>query len=89
VPDIHKDLKHTKDHEWAPTMSGGKARVGITDHAQRGLGDLVHVEQPDIGAEFEAYEPFASTESVNAVTEPHIPAAGQVTARNDRLNDEP
>ncbi|KUN40918.1 hypothetical protein AQJ27_40020 [Streptomyces olivochromogenes] len=70
-------------------MTGGKARVGITDHAQKQLGDLVYVEQPNIGDRFDAYEPFGSAESVKAVTELFMPAAGQVTARNDRLNDEP
>ncbi|QIY75558.1 glycine cleavage system protein GcvH [Streptomyces sp. RLB1-33] len=89
MTNIPEELKYTKDHEWVLTMSGGKARVGITDHAQRELGDLVYVEQPTIGANFEAYEPFGSAESVKAVTELYMPAAGQVTARNDRLNDEP
>ncbi|MFJ1602159.1 glycine cleavage system protein GcvH [Streptomyces sp. NPDC088253] len=89
MTNIPKDLKYTKDHEWVLTMSGGKARVGITDHAQKQLGDLVYVEQPNVGAQFEAYEPFGTAESVKAVTELYMPAAGQVTARNDRLNDEP
>jgi glycine cleavage system H protein len=89
VTNIPKDLKYTKDHEWVLTMSGGKARVGITDHAQKQLGDLVYVEHPNIGTQFEADEPFGSAESVKAVTELYMPTAGQVTARNDRLNDEP
>ncbi|MGW1781176.1 glycine cleavage system protein GcvH [Streptomyces sp. NPDC002143] len=89
MANIPQDLKYTKDHEWVRTMSGGKARVGITDHAQKQLGDLVYVEQPNVGDQFNSSEPFGSVESVKAVTEVYMPVDGQVTARNDRLSDEP
>lgn len=89
MTDIPEDLKYTKDHEWVRAMSGGKVRVGITDLAQKQLGDLVYVEHPNIGDRFDAGDPFGSLESVKAATEVYMPVAGEVTARNDRLSDEP
>jgi glycine cleavage system H protein len=89
MANIPEDLKYTKDHEWVRIMSGGKAHVGITDHAQRQLGDIVYVEQPKAGDQFEAGEAFGSLESVKAVSEVYVPTACQVTARNEQLNDSP
>ncbi|USQ85620.1 glycine cleavage system protein GcvH [Streptomyces phaeoluteigriseus] len=86
---IPESLKYTSEHEWVETMSGGRVRVGITDFAQRQLGDIVFVEQPKVGDRFEAGEPFGSVESVKSVTEVYTPVTGQVTARNDRLGDQP
>jgi glycine cleavage system H protein len=89
MTNIPEHFEYTRDHEWVLTMSGGKARVGITDHAQRGLGHLVFAELPNAGDRFDAGDPFGSLESVKAVTEVYMPAAGQVTARNDQLYSDP
>ncbi|MFJ5551210.1 glycine cleavage system protein GcvH [Streptomyces sp. NPDC093225] len=86
---IPESLKYTNEHEWVDTKSSGKVRVGITDFAQKQLGDIVFVEQPKVGERFEAGEPVGSVESVKSVTEIYSPVTGQVTARNDRLSDEP
>lgn len=83
-----EDLSYTKDHEWVRTK-GNEATVGITDHAQHQLGDVVYVELPKVGDKFEASEPFGSVESVKAVSEVYMPLAGSVTEVNESLNDSP
>ncbi|MFF4401882.1 glycine cleavage system protein GcvH [Streptomyces sp. NPDC001480] len=83
-----EDLKYSKDHEWVRAL-GGKVRVGITEHAQKQLGDVVFVELPQVGARLEASEPFGTVESVKAVSEVYMPVAGTVAAVNDELNGEP
>jgi glycine cleavage system H protein len=83
-----EDLSYTKDHEWV-RISGGQATVGITDHAQRQLGDVVYVELPKAGDKFESSEPFGSVESVKAVSEIYMPVSGTVVEVNSSLNDEP
>ncbi len=83
-----EDLSYTKDHEWVRT-TGDRARVGITDHAQRQLGDVVYVELPQLGNRFDATEPFGSVESVKAVSEVYMPVSGTVTAVNETLNESP
>ncbi|HKS42068.1 MAG TPA: glycine cleavage system protein GcvH, partial [Blastocatellia bacterium] len=83
-----EDLNYTKDHEWI-RVQGDVATVGITDHAQRQLGDVVYVELPKAGDKFEASEPFGSVESVKAVSEIYMPLSGSVVEVNDSLNDEP
>ncbi|MET9376072.1 glycine cleavage system protein GcvH [Streptomyces sp. NPDC002992] len=82
------DLKYTKEHEWV-RVSGDTARVGLTDFAQKQLGDIVFAELPKKGDTFEWREPFGSVESVKAVSEVSVPVSGQVTAVNDGLRDEP
>ncbi|HKP85661.1 MAG TPA: glycine cleavage system protein GcvH [Blastocatellia bacterium] len=82
------DLSYTKDHEWV-RVKGDEATVGITDHAQNQLGDVVYVELPKVGDKFEASEPFGSVESVKAVSEIYMPLTGTVSAVNDSLNDSP
>ena len=82
------DLQYTKDHEWV-RISGGNATVGITDHAQKQLGDVVFVELPKVGDTFEASEPFGSIESVKAVSEAYMPVSGTISAINESLNDDP
>ncbi|MGH8933878.1 MAG: glycine cleavage system protein GcvH [Egibacteraceae bacterium] len=81
-------LSYTKDHEWVRT-EGDRVRVGITDHAQRQLGDVVYVELPRTGDRFEATEPFGSVESVKAVSEVYMPVTGTIAEVNESLNDEP
>jgi glycine cleavage system H protein len=83
-----EDLSYTKDHEWVRTKGDG-ATVGITDHAQNQLGDVVYVELPKVGDKFEASEPFGSVESVKAVSEIYMPVGGTVTEVNESLNDSP
>jgi glycine cleavage system H protein len=83
-----EDLSYTKDHEWV-RLSGDSATVGITDHAQQQLGDVVYVELPKVGDKFEAAEPFGSVESVKAVSEIYMPLSADVLAVNETLNDKP
>lgn len=83
-----EDLSYTKDHEWV-RVRGDQATVGITDHAQHQLGDVVYVELPKVGDKFEASEAFGSVESVKAVSEIYMPLAGSVTEVNEALNDAP
>jgi glycine cleavage system H protein len=83
-----EDLSYTKDHEWV-RVKGEEATVGITDHAQNQLGDVVYVELPKVGDKFEASEPFGSVESVKAVSEIYMPLSGSVLAINETLNDSP
>ena len=85
------DLRYTKDHEWVKVVdaSAKRARVGITDHAQRQLGDVVFAEIPRPGDRFESAEPFGSIESVKAVSEVFMPVSGTIAAVNDQINDGP
>lgn len=83
-----EDLSYTKDHEWV-RVKGNEAVVGITDHAQNQLGDVVYVELPKVGDKFEAAEPFGSVESVKAVSEIYMPLSGTVAEVNQNLNDSP
>jgi glycine cleavage system H protein len=83
-----EELSYTKDHEWV-RIEGDSATVGITDHAQQQLGDVVYVELPKVGDKFEAAEPFGSVESVKAVSEIYMPLSAAVVAVNDALNDKP
>jgi glycine cleavage system H protein len=82
------DLKYTKDHEWV-RMSGAEAQVGITDYAQKQLGDVVYLELPDVGRTLEKGEVFGTIESVKAVSELYSPITGEVTSVNTRLSEKP
>lgn len=82
------DRKYTKDHEWI-RVSGDTADVGITDYAQRQLGDVVYVDLPDVGRRIVAGESFGSIESVKAVSELFAPMSGEVVEVNPRLKDHP
>src|SRR5262252_5419199 len=83
-----KDFKYTKEHEWIQ-VSGSTGTVGITNHAQEALGDIVFVELPKIGTQVEAGKSFGTVESVKAVSELYAPASGKVTAVNEALNQSP
>lgn len=89
MANIPDDRRYSKDHEWVLTLPDAKVRIGITDHAQRQLGDIVFVERPKTGDRFEASEPFGSVESVKAVTEVYVPVDGTVSAVNDLLDSDP
>ena len=80
------NLKYTKEHEWIDLESG---QVGITDHAQDSLGDIVFVELPKVGAEIVAGKSFGTVESVKAVSDLFAPVSGTVAAINDTLNAAP
>ena len=82
------DRKYTKQHEWIQA-SGSSAKVGITDHAQEELGDIVFVELPKVGAELTAGKTFGSVESVKAVSDLYAPASGTVTEVNNELATSP
>jgi len=83
-----KDRKYTKEHEWI-TVEGETGTVGITDHAQQSLGDIVFVELPKPGADVTAGKSFGTVESVKAVSELYAPVSGSVTAVNEELNTAP
>ncbi len=82
------DRKYTKQHEWIQA-SGNTATIGITDHAQEALGDIVFVELPKVGAEVSAGKTFGSVESVKAVSDVYAPASGTVTETNEELATSP
>jgi glycine cleavage system H protein len=82
------DFKYTKEHEWIQ-ISGNSATVGITDHAQQALGDIVFVELPKVGTVLQAGKSFGTVESVKAVSDLYAPASGKVIAVNDVLNQSP
>ena len=82
------DYRYTKEHEWIKA-EGGTGTIGITDHAQSSLGDIVFVELPKPGAEITAGKSFGTVESVKAVSELYAPVSGVVTAVNEELNSAP
>ena len=79
------DLKYTKSHEWVRRLPDGTLEIGITDHAQHALGDLVFVEVPEAGRSVQAGEACAVVESVKAASDVYAPVAGEVTAGNPEL----
>lgn len=85
---IPKELRYTSDHEWV-RIEGGTAQIGITDHAQDALGDIVFVEVPEVGASFDRGEEACNIESVKAAAPVYAPFAGSVTAVNAALDDTP
>jgi len=85
---IPADLKYTKEHEWV-RIEGDIATLGITDHAQEALGDIVFVELPEVGRTLAAGEAFAVVESVKAVSDVYAPVGGEVIEVNSALEDAP
>jgi len=83
-----KDFRYTKEHEWIQ-VNGNSGTVGITNHAQESLGDIVFVELPKVGTMLQAGKSFGTVESVKAVSDLYAPASGKVTAVNDALNQAP
>ena len=86
MANIPEELSYTKDHEWI-RVKGDIATIGITDHAQKQLGDVTYVELPKVGDHFEATEPFATVESVKAASEVYMPVTGKVIEINESLNE--
>jgi glycine cleavage system H protein len=87
MANVPEELHYSKDHEWI-RMEGDTGTVGITDHAQHSLGDVVYVELPKAGDRFAAHEVFGSVESVKAVSELYCPVAGEVVEVNESLADD-
>ncbi len=85
---VPEELQYTKSHEWVRT-EGDSATIGITDHAQTALGDVVFVELPEVGREVGANEACAVVESVKAASEIYAPASGEVVAVNNDLEGAP
>ena len=83
------DLLYTEEHEWLRQEEDGSVTVGITDHAQSALGDLVYVELPEVGQALETGGEMAVVESVKAASDVYSPVAGEVVAINEALADEP
>lgn len=89
MSEIPGDLKFLKSHEWARIEDGGQVTVGISEHAQSLLGDLVYVELPSVGDRIAAGAAAAVVESVKAASDVYSPVSGTVTAVNTALNDKP
>jgi glycine cleavage system H protein len=85
---VPKDLKYSEEHEWVQVESG-LATVGITDYAQKELGDIVFVELPSLGEQVTQMEPFGTVEAVKAVSELYSPVSGEVIEVNAKLEDTP
>jgi len=83
------DLKYAKSHEWVKTLPDGTLLIGITDHAQAALGDLVFVETPKVGRKLAAGEACCVVESVKAASDVYAPVAGTVIETNDALGENP
>ncbi|MFA5081199.1 MAG: glycine cleavage system protein GcvH [Hydrogenophilaceae bacterium] len=86
---IPAELKYTKSHEWARLEADGSVSIGITDHAQELLGDMVFVENPVLGRQLTAGEECAVVESVKAASDVYAPIAGEVVATNEELEASP
>jgi glycine cleavage system H protein len=89
MSNVPPELKYTKSHEWVRTLPDGSVEIGITDHAQHALGDLVFVEVPDAGRTVAAGEACAVVESVKAASDVYAPLAGEVLAGNPQLAAQP
>jgi glycine cleavage system H protein len=89
MSDLPGDLEYTKDHEWLRKEEDGSVTVGITDHAQTALGDLVYVELPELEQDLEVGGDMAVVESVKAASDVYAPLSGTVIAVNEELADDP
>jgi glycine cleavage system H protein len=86
---VPENLKYTQSHEWVKLEADGTVTVGITDHAQEALGDIVFLDLPEAGRQVNAGEECAVVESVKAASDIYAPIAGEVVARNDAALDAP
>ncbi len=89
MSEIPGDLHYTETHEWLRQLDDGMLELGITEHAQHSLGDLVFVELPEVGAELSAGEGCVVVESTKAASDVYSPVDGEVAAVNDALTDHP
>ena len=89
MSNIPSHLQYTESHEWVSTEVNGNTRIGISDHAQEALGDLVFVELPVVGDEISQGDPCAVVESVKAASDIYAPVSGKVVAVNEGLDSDP
>jgi len=89
MSNIPSHLRYTESHEWVSSEDDGTARIGISDHAQEALGDLVFVELPAVGDEIGQGDPCAVVESVKAASDIYAPVSGKVVAINEQLDTDP
>jgi glycine cleavage system H protein len=89
MSNIPTHLLYTESHEWVHAGDDGKARIGISDHAQEALGDLVFVELPEVGDDIGQGDPCAVVESVKAASDIYAPVSGMVIAINEELDSDP
>lgn len=89
MSDTPSELKYASSHEWARLEEDGTVTIGITDHAQDALGDVVFVELPELGTTLAAAEEAGVVESVKAASDIYAPIGGEVIAINEKLEDEP
>ncbi|WP_048152583.1 glycine cleavage system protein GcvH [Palaeococcus ferrophilus] len=86
---VKEGLYYTKDHEWAQVLEDGTVLVGISDYAQKELGDLAYVELPEVGTEVSKGDVLCEVESVKAVSEVYAPVSGEILEVNEELDDAP
>lgn len=89
MSELPGDLLYTNEHEWLRREDDGNVTIGVTDHAQAALGDLVYVELPEVGQDVESGGDMAVVESVKAASDVYAPIDGSVTAVNEELADDP
>ena len=89
MSDIPSELKYSKEHEWVRIDEDGHAIVGITDHAQELLGDMVYVELPEVGTNVAVEDETGVVESVKAASDVYAPVSGEIIEVNEELADEP
>ncbi len=89
MSNVPANLKYASSHEWALLNADGTVTIGITDHAQEALGDLVFVELPEVGAHYDAEKEIAVVESVKAAADVYAPVAGEVVEVNQAAADAP
>ncbi|WP_016698096.1 glycine cleavage system protein GcvH [Actinoalloteichus spitiensis] len=86
---VPEELRYTQEHEWVAVQESGAVRIGITDYAQRQLGDVVFTQLPEPGQHFAAGDTIGEVESTKSVSEIYMPLAGEVLTRNTGLEDQP
>lgn len=89
MSEVPTELRYTSSHEWVRLEDDGTVKVGITDHAQAALGDLVFVETPEVGTEYAAEDACCVIESVKAASDMYMPINGEIVEANEALTDEP
>ncbi len=89
MTELPGDLKYTKEHEWLRQEEDGSVTIGITDHAQSALGDLVYVELPEVDQDVESGGEMAVVESVKAASDVYAPLGGTIIQINEALSDDP
>ncbi len=89
MSELPGDLLYTNDHEWLRREDDGSVTIGVTDHAQAALGDLVYVELPEVGQDVQSGGDMAVVESVKAASDVYAPIDGTVVAVNEELADDP